>query len=292
MSDRTLREKFSDMAVVLSIKEPGSKAFNELYIEMIQYIYNLDGFYIVLGKDYLDEARGLSIPLALKKDKFPAIYIFTDLELAKGWCKHYHYYYDEDKCPIGYAPKNQMEFLNIFQIAYQLGIYKCFVNEGDRMLCMNIADMIKVNNMDTRMMAMQIPQVEELLKQGKKPKIMVRFNCMSVVDFELTQENDEYLAKVVSDSFDEIKEAAKEYDCELICKGKTFQNASKKYLTIFFKTNDDFFNALKDHTCPKIEKIFFDAVSKHDEKNLFDNRYSYLKFETREKYPTNEDYFN
>lgn len=292
MSDRSLREQFSDMAVVLSIKEPNSKAFNELYVEMLQFIYNLDGFYVVLGKDYMDSTRGLSVPLALKKDKFPAIYIFTDLELAKGWCRHYHYYFDNDSCPIGYAQKSQFEFLNIFQIAYQLGIYKCFINEGDRMLCMNIADMIKVNNMNTSTMALKIEQLEELLKQKKQPKIMVRFNSMDIVDFKISQENDSYFKELVKKGFDEFKAACGEYGGELICDGKDFSNAAHKYLTIFYKTNEDFLNELKEHNCQKLEKAFFDIHEKYDDKKLLDKRYSYIKFETREQFPTNEDYFN
>ncbi|NLL93862.1 MAG: hypothetical protein GX225_07000 [Clostridiales bacterium] len=285
------REKFSDMAVVLAIKEPKSKAFYELYIEMVQFLYNLDGLYIILSKDYLDKTRGLSIPLGLTKEKFPAIYLFTDYELAAQWCKHYNYYLEDGTPPIGYLPKDQMEFLNVFQIAFQLGIYRCIINEGARLLCVNIADMIKVNNMGTQTMAMPIEEIEEMLKQGKQPKIMVRFNCVEIVDFKYIEEDIQYLRDIRDKIFDDYCKALEDMNLEIYCKGNTIRNAGEKFMTIFFEKNDDIGELLSSGAYSRIEKTFFELASAIDTRKLFDNRYSYIRLESKEKYPNIAEYF-
>lgn len=290
--ERTIREQFSDMAVVLSIKEPGSKAFNELYIEMLQFLNNLDGLYVILSTEYMEKTRGLSVPLALKKEKMPSIYIFTDLELAKNWCKHYRHFYDGDKAPIGYLPKSEFGFLYVFQIAFQLGIYKCMVNEGDRLLCLNIADMIKANNLNQGAMLMNVETIESYLKKNKQPKLMVRFNSVDVIDFHMKEEDIAYLNEIKDNAFTEFSDAIKEMGFTAVNKGKTFPNAGIKLITVFANSDNDLFEAYKEKKLIKIEKLFFEAIEKYDSKKLFDSRYSYLKFESREKYPTDEEYFS
>ena len=290
--ERTIREQFSDMAVVLSIKEPNSKPFYDLYIEMVEFLYNLDGLYVILSKDYVDYARGISIPLELKKDNFPGIYVFTDLELAQNWCKHYHYYMKDDTMPIAYLPKDNSEFMYIFQTAFQLGVYKVIVNEGDRMLSMNTADMIKVNKMDQNAMVMKVEQIEQKLINKEIPKIPVRFTPMSVVDYDIPEVAKQYIADIRDKAIDSFKEKIKDIPCEVVAKGKKEPNSAQYYVTIFFNTKEDMIRVLQERKISFIEKSFFDTVKELDEKSIFDPRYSYIRYDTRETYPTNEDYFN
>ena len=120
--ERTIREQFSDMAVVLSIKEPGTKGFADLYKEMLEFLYNLDGLYFILSTDYMDKTRGISVPLALKPNNQPSIYAFTDIDLAKKWCNHYRHLLGDIE-PIAYIKRAEDEYRNVFQIAFQLGIF-------------------------------------------------------------------------------------------------------------------------------------------------------------------------
>ena len=290
--ERTIREQFSDMAVVLSIKEPNSKAFYELYTEMVQFLYSVDEIYTLVDTKCIEKVRGISIPLALTKEKFPAIYIFTDKELAMKWCDHYRYFYNDGEYPIAVLKKEDIEYMNVFQLAMQLGIYKAIVNEGDRLLCMNIADMIKVNGLSTQMMGLSLEKIEEMLKQGKKPVAPVRFNSVRVLDFKYNEENQKYIKDVAMKALDDFKELTKEYEFELLTESVESMNGGTKLFTVFFENSEKFINAVKDKKLFAIEKAFFDAVNKYDEKKLFDNRYSYIKFETRDKYKTNEEYLN
>ena len=292
MDEKKIREKFSDMAIVLSIKEPASKAFYEMYIEILQYLYSVDGLYIILSKDYIDEIRGISLPLAVQKDKFPAIYVFTDYELALNWCNHYEYFYADGKAPIGYIPKNQMDFMYVFQIAFQFGIFKCFINEGDRMLCFNTADMIKVNNMDQSLMAIKVEEMEKKLAKNEMPKPIVRFNPIDIIGFEKTEENTQYAKDVIDKMFDEFDCSVQAlYQAECVKRGKTAKNFGDKMITIFFKDNAEVVRAINDNALMNIEQNFFEIVEKYDEKKLFNDRYSYLMFESKEKYPDIEEYF-
>ena len=292
MDEKKITEKFSDMAVVLSIKEQGSKAFYEMYIEILKYLYSVDGLYIILSKDYVEDIRGLSLPLALKKDKFPAIYLFTDYDLALNWCEHYDYFYETGKAPIGYIPKDQMEFMYVFQIAYQFGIFRCFINEGSRMLCINTADMIKVNNMDQSLMAVKIEEIEEKLKKGEMPKPMVRFNPVDIIGYEKSEETVNYARDIINKIYDEMNCSVRAlYDVECVPNGKKAQNFGDKMFTIFFKNNAELVKAITDNALIDIEKTFFELIGKYDDKKLFDPRYSYLMFESMEKYPDIDKYF-
>lgn len=292
MNQKKIREKFSDMAVVLSIKEPGSKAFYEMYIEILKYLYSLDGLYVILSREYVEDIRGLSLPLALKKDKFPALYLFTDYELAMNWCEHYDYFYEDGKAPIGYVPKEQMEFLYIFQVAFQFGVFKCFINEGDRMLCINTADMIKVNNMDQSLMAEKVAEIEEKLTKNEMPKPIVRFNPVEIIGYEKDDANDVYAQEVVAKLFDEFnKFLTEKYDVECVNRIKRSKNFGDKFIIIFFKDNMELIKAVKEHDLINTEKKFFELIEKYDEKKLFDSRYSYIMFESKEKFPNIEDYF-
>lgn len=281
--ERTIREQFSDMAVVLSIKEPGTKGFTDLYAEMLTFINKLDGLYVILATDYMDKTRGLSIPIALKPNGQPSIYVFTDLELAKKWCHHYHHFMNDKKEPVGYIKSSDREFLNLFQIAYQLGIYKCVVNEGDRMLAMNIADMIQINKLSQSSMIMDIKTVERYLIQKKIPKVNIRFHSVEVVDFEISKENKDYLNNVFDKAFKEFSKAVNDLGATVEKGCKHIENEGYRFATVLFETKDDFLEALKNKHHLAIEKAFFESIEKYDSQKLFDNRYSYLKFETKEQ---------
>ena len=97
---------------------------------------------------------------------------------------------------------------------------------------------------------------------------------------------------VAMKALDDFKELTKEYEFELLTESVESMNGGTKLFTVFFENSEKFINAVKDKKLFAIEKAFFDAVNKYDEKKLFDNRYSYIKFETRDKYKTNEEYLN
>ncbi|MDE6209169.1 MAG: DUF677 domain-containing protein [Lachnospiraceae bacterium] len=281
--ERTIREQFSDMAVVLSIKEPGTKGFASLYAEMLEFLNKLDGLYVILATDYMDKTRGLSVPLALKPNGQPSIYVFTDLELAKKWCHHYHHLMKDNKEPVGYLKSSDREFLHLFQTAYQLGIYKCIVNEGDRMLALNIADMIQINNLSQSSMVLDIKTIENYLKQNKIPKIMIRFHSVAVVDFEISKENKDYLNDVADKAFKEFSEIVNGFGGTVIKGCKHIENEGYKLATILFETKNDLLENIKNKNYLAIEKAFFESIEKYDTEKLFDNRYSYIRFEAKEQ---------
>lgn len=277
--ERTIREQFSDMAVVLSIKEPGTKGFAELYQEMLEFIYKLDGLYFILDTDYMDKTRGISVPLALKPHNQPAIYAFTDFELAKKWCRHYRHLLN-DREPIGYLSKSEDEYRNIFQIAFQLGIFKCVVNEGDRMLALNIADMIQINNLSQDNMVLNVKAIESYLVQKKMPQIRIRFKSIGVVDFEISEENKNYLSETAIKIEGAFGAFAEKYGAKTVVNVRTISNEGLKLFDVIFENADIRKKVYSEMGHLAIEKEFFELIQKYDDKKLFDSRYSYLNFMT------------
>lgn len=275
--ERTIREQFSDMAVVLSIKEPGTKGFADLYKEMLEFLYNLDGLYFILSTDYMDKTRGISVPLALKPNNQPSIYAFTDIDLAKKWCNHYRHLLGDIE-PIAYIKRAEDEYRNVFQIAFQLGIFKCVVNEGDRMLALNIADMIQINNLDQSNMILNVKAIEGYLRQGKMPRILTRFKSASIIDFEISDENKNYLADTAKNIENDFSEFVKGFGAKAVMNVRTVSNEGLKIFDIVFPDEESRNKVYLEKGHLAMEKEFFESIEKYDSRKLFDSRYSYLNF--------------
>ena len=280
--ERSIREQFSDMAVVLSIKEPGTKGFAELYREMLEFLYNLDGLYFILSTDYMDKTRGISVPLALKPNKQPSIYAFTDLELAQKWCAHYRHLLEGTE-PIAYLKREDDEYRNVFQIAFQLGIFKCVINEGDRMLALNIADMIQINNLNQNNMILNVKAIESYLIQGKMPRILTRFKSASLIGFEISQENKEYLADTAKNIEKDFSDFVRGFGAKAVMNVRVVENEGLKIFDIVFPDVETRSKVYLEKGHLAMEKEFFETVEKYDSKKLFDSRYSYLNFMVEEQ---------
>lgn len=175
-NEKTLEEKIQKIGIM----EKGSKEADLYYKGILQNIFDLDKIYIALSKG--DLKNGESIPIALTKDKEPAIYMFSDLSYAKEWAEHYNNI--SNATPLVGCIKSDKNFDSIFSIAKKLGITLCMFNEGQTLIGFDIGLFMEVNNMSYDMNVRLSEEEAKKVMENKANEVKLKFNRYNVIGME------------------------------------------------------------------------------------------------------------
>ena len=118
------------------------------YFNLLKEIYNCEVLFAALSKSDYDSNNHTSKPLVSTKDfdGTPSIYVFSDIEIATLWMRHYRHITDDMKyILIGALKKDFYDFKNLFQIAYALGITKVMLDEGIDYVGFDLEVFVEVN---------------------------------------------------------------------------------------------------------------------------------------------------
>lgn len=117
------------------------------YIRFLKTLYNTDHLFIALSKEKFGQESGKSFPLCSNKDfDTPSYYLFTNLDLAKKWCKHYKTVLEDGRYLI--AKLNKSDYDGFFQTALLFGTGRGLINEGDNFVTFGFKDILTQNNAD------------------------------------------------------------------------------------------------------------------------------------------------
>ena len=146
------------------------------------------------------------------------------------------------------------------------------------MLALNIADMIQINNLDQSNMILNVKAIEGYLRQGKMPRILTRFKSASIIDFEISDENKNYLADTAKNIENDFSEFVKGFGAKAVMNVRTVSNEGLKIFDIVFPDEESRNKVYLEKGHLAMEKEFFESIEKYDSRKLFDSRYSYLNF--------------
>ncbi|MBR5371309.1 MAG: hypothetical protein IK130_03755 [Oscillospiraceae bacterium] len=147
-----------------------------VYTRLMQAVYDLPVLFVALSKSEFQPDTHMSKPLISKKDfdGMPTVYLFSDVEIASAWMRHYRHVTDDMKYGlIGALHKEENEFLNLFQIAAKLGIQNLLLDEGGAMVGLRTDPFIEANNIDPNDIKLRISvqELEQLQKSGTTPAL-------------------------------------------------------------------------------------------------------------------------
>ena len=147
-------------------------------------LYKLPVIFFALSRDNYDETNMKSTPLISTKDfnGTPALYVFSDVDLASKWMIGYRHTTDDLKYGlIGAINKEPHDFLYVFQMARALGARKIMLDEGGDWVGIDINYFMEVNSISTKQVSMLLTeeQAKEVIADNKPPT--VRFFPISLI---------------------------------------------------------------------------------------------------------------
>ena len=73
--------------------------WQDAYINLMTSVYDVDVLFFALSRDDFNPETKMSEPLVSTKDfdGTPALYVFTDVNLASGWMSHYGHVTEDKK---------------------------------------------------------------------------------------------------------------------------------------------------------------------------------------------------
>ena len=146
------------------------------YENLMRELYNLPVLFFALSKDNYNEANKESLPLISTKDfnGAPALYVFSDVDLASNWMSYYHHTTDDLKFGfIGAIEKEPFGFMSVFQIAQMLGTQMIMLDEGGSLVGIHIRYFMDVNSLSAEKINVPLTkeQYDEMVATGKKPDL-------------------------------------------------------------------------------------------------------------------------
>lgn len=144
------------------------------YDKLIQSVYHQPVLFFALSKEKFNKESINSIPLVSTKDfnGAPSLYVFSDVDLATAWMRHYKYVTEDMKYGlIGAVQKENNDFLQIFQIAMYFGVRYIMLDEGGSLVGIKMDDFMNANKIDTSNIKVRISmeEADRLLANKEKP---------------------------------------------------------------------------------------------------------------------------
>ena len=136
------------------------------YCALMRALYERDVLFFALSRSAFDPARGTRTPLISTKDfdGAPALYVFSDVDIATVWMQHYQHVSEDLKYGlIGAVEKAQHGFLSVFQIARRLGARMIMLDEGGDYVGLELDAFLNENGIDPS--SIELPLDEEELSR-------------------------------------------------------------------------------------------------------------------------------
>lgn len=161
------------------------------YFRLMEAVYDMPVLFVALSRDDFRPDTHLSKPLISTKDfeGAPTVYLFSDLEIATEWMRHYRHVTQDLKFGlVGALPKEENDFLNFFQIAAKLGIKNLLLDEGGSMVGLKTEQFLAVNEINADDIQLRVTKEElaSLRKQGDTP--MLHFAEMAALPLTINED--------------------------------------------------------------------------------------------------------
>lgn len=146
------------------------------YTELMKAVYEQPVLFFALSREQYDKENNTSIPLISTKDfgGVPALYVFSDVNVATGWMQHYGFVTDDMKYGlIGAIRKEQFNFLSVFNIAAHLGAQMIMLDEGGAFVGIRISEFFEANGIDPTKVEVPISkeEAEKMMANNIAPQI-------------------------------------------------------------------------------------------------------------------------
>ena len=146
------------------------------YTELMKAVYEQSVLLFALSREQYDKENNTSIPLISTKDfgGVPALYVFSDINVATGWMQHYGFVTDDMKYGlIGAIRKDQFNFLSVFNIAAHLGAQMIMLDEGGAYVGIRISEFFEANGIDHTKVEVPISkeEAEKMMANNIAPQI-------------------------------------------------------------------------------------------------------------------------
>lgn len=141
------------------------------YRELMRAVYAQDVLFFALSRSGFDPENGTSTPLVSTKDfgGRPALYVFSGIETAEAWMKHYRHVTDDGRYGlIGAVEKEPSGFLSVFPIALRMGAEMIMLDEGGDYVGMGLRQFLEGNGVDPERAELPLSKEEtDALLSGK-----------------------------------------------------------------------------------------------------------------------------
>lgn len=159
-----------------SINEEGNRGgdWRTPYEKLIQSVYNQHVLFFALSKNNFNMESISSIPMVGTKDfnGAPSLYIFSDVDIATIWMRHYKHVTEDLKYGlIGAVEKENNDFLQIFQIAKLYGVEYIVLDEGGLLVAITMDDFFDVNKIESDKVYISAEKIDRLLANEEKPTL-------------------------------------------------------------------------------------------------------------------------
>lgn len=142
------------------------------YRQLMKTLYSQPVLYFALSKQQFDLDSGTSIPLISTKDfgGAPALYVFSDMEIAKVWDDHYgHVSADGRFMLIGAMEKEPFGFNSVFQLAVGMQVEGIMLDEGGSYAGLELNAFLSANELDPDTVEIPLsPEDQEALLSGNE----------------------------------------------------------------------------------------------------------------------------
>lgn len=164
----------------LNEAKSSKKDWMPAYESLLKEIYNQSVLFIALSKNSFNNAA--SIPLISTKDfnGAPALYIFSDVDLASKWMSHYRHISDDQKYGLIGAIEKEYDFEQVFKIAKLAGVQYIMLDEGGSFVGIKMDDFIRINDINNDVkIYMNEQEIQQVLDTDKG--ISLRFNEIKAI---------------------------------------------------------------------------------------------------------------
>ena len=171
-----MKQRIEDLKKQMNVQRDSNGDWKTPYHELIKEVYNQEYLLVALSKSAYDPSEGFSKPLISTKDfnGTPAIYIFSDLDIANIWMQHYRHFSDDYRYGlIGAVRKSDYDFLSIFPIAWGLGARMIMLDEGGSYVGIDLNTFFEVTGIDMSRVAVPVSEedLKKMLQQGGKATV-------------------------------------------------------------------------------------------------------------------------
>ncbi len=146
------------------------------YTELMKAVYEQPVLFFALSREQYDKENNTSVPLISTKDfgGVPALYVFSDVNVATGWMQHYGFVTEDMKYGlIGAIRKDQFNFLSVFTIAAHLGAQMIMLDEGGSFVGIRLGEFFEANGIDPTKVDMPISkeEAEKMMANNIEPQL-------------------------------------------------------------------------------------------------------------------------
>jgi len=157
------------------------------FVELMKAVYAQPVLFFALSKEKFDKETATSSPLISTKDfdGKPSIYIFTDIETAGIWMKHYGFITEDMKYGlIGAIEKKPTDFLSVFTLAKHFGAQMIMLDEGGSYVGILMDHFLEANGIDPTKISMYFSEEEgeKIISNNESPKIILpKLNAIPLI---------------------------------------------------------------------------------------------------------------